>query len=58
MAKNLDDVYICCDTKCFDCKTIQCKVILTSKDHKKEVIEFMKHTKNLKKFDQVVNPGR
>ena len=58
MAKNLDDVYICCDTKeVFQvAKQYNAKVILTSKDHKQGGDRIYEAYKKLKKkFDQVVD---
>ena len=58
MAKNLDDVFICCDTKevLQVAKKYNAKAILTSKDHKQggdRIYEAFKKLK--KKFDQVVD---
>ena len=58
MAKNLDDVFICCDTKevLQVAKQYNAKVILTSKDHKQGGDRIYEAYKKLKKkFDQVVD---
>ncbi len=58
IAKSLDEVYICCDTKeVFDvAKSFKANVILTSKNHKQGGDRIYEAYKKLqKKFDQIID---
>ena len=57
MAKNLLDVFICCDTKeVFQvAKKFGAKAIITSKNHKQGGDRIFEAYKKLKKYDQVID---